>query len=104
MKRLGKNWKRLHKLVYVISPLVVVHFILVVKGDITSLQGDLGQPLLYGGIAALLLLLRVASIKKPLIGLRVQIISAVRKARPAASREVIERRYDKGEGLVGRSD
>lgn len=92
MKRLGKSWKRLHKLVYVISPLVVFHFILVVKGDITRLQGDLGQPLLYGAIAALLLLLRVSAVKKTLIGLRTRFVSRVRKARPTSSRQVLENR------------
>lgn len=91
-KRLGKSWKRLHKLVYVISPLVVFHFILVVKGDITRLQGDLGQPLLYGAIAALLLLLRVSAVKKTLIGLRTRFVSRVRKARPTSSRQVLENR------------
>lgn len=70
MKRLGKNWKRLHKLVYIISPLVVVHFLLVVKGSLTQLQGNIYQPLLYGSIAALLLILRIPKIKLVLIGLR----------------------------------
>jgi sulfoxide reductase heme-binding subunit YedZ len=70
MKRLGKNWKRLHKLVYVISPLVVVHFLLVVKGSLTQLQGNIYQPLLYGSIAALLLIMRIPKIKLALVGLR----------------------------------
>jgi sulfoxide reductase heme-binding subunit YedZ len=70
MKRLGKNWKRLHKLVYVISPLAVVHFFLAAKGDITQLQGNLAQPFLYGGIALLLLLLRISKVKLALIEAR----------------------------------
>lgn len=70
MKRLGKNWKRLHRLVYIISPLVIVHFLLVVKGDITQLKGNLSQPFLYGGIALLLLVLRIPKVKLALIGLR----------------------------------
>jgi sulfoxide reductase heme-binding subunit YedZ len=70
MKRLGRNWKRLHKLVYVISPLVVVHFLLVVKGSLTQLQGNIYQPLLYGSIAALLLILRIPKIKQALITFR----------------------------------
>ncbi|RPH61428.1 MAG: sulfoxide reductase heme-binding subunit YedZ [Chloroflexi bacterium] len=67
MKRLGKNWKRLHKLVYIISPLVVVHFILVVKGSLAQLQGNLAQPLIYGGIALLLLILRIPKVKAALL-------------------------------------
>ncbi|MDH5445334.1 MAG: sulfoxide reductase heme-binding subunit YedZ [Gammaproteobacteria bacterium] len=33
MKRLGRNWLRLHKLVYLIAILAVVHFFLLVKAD-----------------------------------------------------------------------
>jgi sulfoxide reductase heme-binding subunit YedZ len=70
MKRLGRNWKRLHRLVYLISPLVVYHFVLAVKGNLSQLQGNLAQPLLYGSIAALLLILRISKVKLTLIGLR----------------------------------
>ncbi len=66
-ERLGKNWKRLHRLVYVISPLVVAHFLLVVKGNITQLQGNLSQPLIYGAVLVILLILRIAPIKRVLI-------------------------------------
>jgi sulfoxide reductase heme-binding subunit YedZ len=70
MKRLGKNWKRLHRLAYIISPLVIVHFFMAKKGDLLNLSGDILQPLAYGAVALLLLLLRVTPIKKPLIALR----------------------------------
>jgi sulfoxide reductase heme-binding subunit YedZ len=78
MKRLGKNWKRLHKLIYVIAPLVVFHFLLVVKGDITRLSGDISQPVLYGGIAAILLIVRIPPVKAALLGLRYQVEAATR--------------------------
>jgi sulfoxide reductase heme-binding subunit YedZ len=83
MKRLGKNWKRLHKLVYIISPLVVVHFLLVAKGNIATLQGNLARPMLYGGIALVLLILRIPYIKLALIGLRKR-ITLQSKPAPAA--------------------
>jgi len=70
MKRLGKNWKRLHKLVYVISPLVVFHFLLSVKGDLTRLQGNVLQPAVYGMIALLLLVLRIPAVKRKSIEIR----------------------------------
>jgi sulfoxide reductase heme-binding subunit YedZ len=66
MKRLGKNWKRLHRLVYLITPLVVVHFFMAKKGDLLNLSGDIFQPFLYGGLAVALLLLRLPPIKKRL--------------------------------------
>jgi sulfoxide reductase heme-binding subunit YedZ len=70
MKRMGKNWKRLHRLVYIISPLVVVHFLLTIKGNILRLYGNFTQPLIYGGIVLILLLVRIKKIKLALLGLR----------------------------------
>ena len=32
-KRMGKNWKRLHRLVYLAAALAVLHFFWLVKGD-----------------------------------------------------------------------
>ena len=48
IKRLGKNWKRLHTLVYPISMLAVLHFWWMVKLDVT-------EPAIYAGILAVLL-------------------------------------------------
>ena len=48
IKRLGRNWSRLHKLVYVIAVLAVLHFWWLVKSD-------LREPALYAAIAAVLL-------------------------------------------------
>jgi sulfoxide reductase heme-binding subunit YedZ len=48
MKRLGRNWQRLHRLVYLIGVLGVLHYLWLVKAD-------LSEPLLYAGILALLL-------------------------------------------------
>ena len=53
VKRLGgKNWQRLHRLVYVIAILGVTHYWWLVKKDIT-------QPLIYALILAALLAFRV---------------------------------------------
>ena len=48
IKRLGRNWARLHTLVYAIGVLVILHFWWLVKSDIR-------EPLLYASILALLL-------------------------------------------------
>ena len=74
MMRLGKNWKRLHRLVYIISPVVVIHFLLASKGDITRLKGDLSQPILYGVIISILLILRINLVKKTLIEIRFRLV------------------------------
>jgi len=53
LRRLGpKNWKRLHQLVYVIVPLGVTHYYLLVKKDTRP-------PIVYGVIVAILLAYRV---------------------------------------------
>jgi len=77
-RRLGKNWKRLHRLIYLIAPLAVLHFTLVVKGDVTRLAGDISQPLIYGAITVILLVVRVPPVKAALIGLRYQVEGALR--------------------------
>jgi sulfoxide reductase heme-binding subunit YedZ len=48
MRRLKKNWVRLHKLVYVIAVLGVLHFLWLVKADTL-------EPLIYAGILLILL-------------------------------------------------
>ena len=52
MRRLGRRWTQLHRLVYVIAILGVWHFYWQVKRDVR-------EPLIYAGILALLLLYRV---------------------------------------------
>ena len=70
MRKLGKNWKKLHKLVYLIAPLLILHFSWARKGDIFSLQGDILLPFIYGVIVIVLLLLRISPIKKSVKALR----------------------------------
>lgn len=48
IKRLGRNWQRLHRLVYLIAVLGVVHYWWLVKADIS-------EPLLYAGLLTMLL-------------------------------------------------
>ena len=83
MKRLGKSWKTLHRLVYVISPLVVLHFLLVRKSNILQMSGDIDQPLLYGSMVLLLLILRLRPVAQPLIHFRkwLQNVRQVRERR-----------------------
>ncbi len=63
MKKIGKNWKKLHQLVYLISPMLIFHFAWAHKGDIFSLQGNVLLPLIYGVIVILLLLLRIPVVR-----------------------------------------
>lgn len=67
--RLGKNWKRLHRLVYLIAPLVILHYIWSKKGDILQLSGDIIRPLIYGLILAIFLIVRIPPVRKFLASL-----------------------------------
>jgi sulfoxide reductase heme-binding subunit YedZ len=61
-KRLGKNWKRLHRLVYLAGILAIVHFLWLVK--------DIREPLRYGAVVALLLVVRIPVVRKALSDVR----------------------------------
>ena len=75
MRQLGKNWKRLHKWVYLAGILAVLHYILLVKNAYT-------QPLFFAVVLVLLLLARVGPIKQRLIGWR---RGWQKKGRPASA-------------------
>ncbi|TAK07267.1 sulfoxide reductase heme-binding subunit YedZ [bacterium] len=58
IRRLGKRWQQLHRLVYVVAIGGVVHYIWLVKADIR-------QPVIYGAILTLLLGYRLVTIWRP---------------------------------------
>ena len=53
IRRLGRRWQYLHRLVYLAAVCGVIHLLWIVKGD------DLREPALYGSILAVLMALRV---------------------------------------------
>lgn len=73
MKRLGKRWKSLHRLVYLAAPLVVLHYAWARKGDVFRLQGDILQPLAFGVVVLLLLVARHPALRKRAARLRGQL-------------------------------
>lgn len=52
IRRLGKRWQKLHRLVYLAAGLGVLHFIWLVKSD-------LREPLIFAAVFALLMALRI---------------------------------------------
>jgi sulfoxide reductase heme-binding subunit YedZ len=52
MRRLGRRWQTLHKLVYPLAALGVLHYLWLVKKDLT-------EPLIYAAVLACLLALRM---------------------------------------------
>jgi sulfoxide reductase heme-binding subunit YedZ len=60
IRRLGKRWQKLHKVVYLAAGLGVLHFIWLVKSD-------LRDPLIFAAVFALLMALRIPALagRKP---------------------------------------
>ena len=83
MKRLGKNWFRLHRLVYLAALLVIVHYVWLVKSDIRI-------PILYGFVIIVLLILRIPIIRRFFGKFSVRsFINRFRKSLPFGSRKAI---------------
>jgi sulfoxide reductase heme-binding subunit YedZ len=68
-KRLRKNWKRLHQIVYLIAPLAVLHYAWSKKGDFFALSGDIVRPLIYGLVVVIFLVLRIPAVKRGIASL-----------------------------------
>lgn len=62
-RRLGKRWRKLHRLVYAAAALAILHFVWLVKADRS-------EPLTYGAILGLLLALRLPAIRRTATRLR----------------------------------
>ena len=64
-KYLGKRWKNLHKLVYLIVPMVVLHFAWLVKSIIVR-----PEPIAWAIVVALLLIARIPRVRKATVDFR----------------------------------
>ncbi|MCA9994275.1 MAG: sulfoxide reductase heme-binding subunit YedZ [Anaerolineales bacterium] len=63
MRKLGKNWKRLHQMVYFIGILAIIHYLWAVKTVTT-------KPFVFTIILVLLLVVRIKPVKQAIISLR----------------------------------
>ena len=70
MKRLGKRWKKLHRLIYLVGALAVLHNALALKGSLTTLSGNIVRPLVLGFVITVLLVLRIPPVKRWATSLR----------------------------------
>jgi sulfoxide reductase heme-binding subunit YedZ len=70
-KRLRRNWKRLHKLVYLAAGLVIIHFVWAVK--------DAREPLRYGALLLLLLAVRLPWVRRTISNLRQKLRNQTRR-------------------------
>ncbi|MEZ4517326.1 MAG: protein-methionine-sulfoxide reductase heme-binding subunit MsrQ [Chloroflexota bacterium] len=74
MKKLGKNWKKLHTLVYLIGILAVIHYVWLVKNAYT-------QPLIFATVLATLLIIRLPAIKQFFLRTQRQVKARIATAR-----------------------
>jgi sulfoxide reductase heme-binding subunit YedZ len=82
MVRMGKRWKKLHRLVYLINLVVVLHFAWASKGDFFRLQGDILRPLLALIAVITLLALRIPAVRRKLSGSLADLIPRRTRQRP----------------------
>ena len=78
-RRLGRNWAKLHRLVYVVAVLGVVHYWWQVKSDT-----DIAQPLLYSFLLAVLLGVRL---KHRLVHAKTAVAAPYQGVQPPQPRE-----------------
>lgn len=79
--RLGKNWKRLHQTIYLIAPLIILHYAWGKKGDFFRLQGEIIRPLIYGLVVLLLLTVRIPQVRRALASVRDRILLLLSRRR-----------------------
>lgn len=78
-KRLGKTWKRLHRAVYLIAPLAVLHYAWGKKGDFFALRGEIVRPLIYGLIVLLFLIVRIPQVRRAVASARDRVLILFRR-------------------------
>jgi sulfoxide reductase heme-binding subunit YedZ len=64
MKKLGRWWTNLHRLVYLAGVLDILHYAWARKGSLITLSGDILQPLLLSLLLLLLLVLRLPPVRR----------------------------------------
>ena len=64
IRRMRKNWKRLHWLVYPAVIISILHYGLAQKGDLFTLRGNILRPLLWGLLTIFLLALRLPPVRR----------------------------------------
>jgi sulfoxide reductase heme-binding subunit YedZ len=60
----GKKWVWLHRAVYLAAVMVILHYLLAIKGDLLTLQGNYVLPLIAAGALLFLFLLRILVIMR----------------------------------------
>jgi sulfoxide reductase heme-binding subunit YedZ len=81
--RLKKNWKRIHSLVYLIAPLVVLHYAWGKKGDFFNFSGEVARPWAYAIALVILMTLRIPAVRRIVASIRTRVRVPFRRGNPA---------------------
>jgi sulfoxide reductase heme-binding subunit YedZ len=79
IRKMGKNWKRLHWLVYPAVVVSILHYGLAQKGDLFTLRGNILRPFLWGLLTILLLAMRIPLVRGWVSGTRRKLIVRFRR-------------------------
>ncbi len=78
IQRMGKNWKRLHWLIYPAAVITILHYAWSKKGNLFSLRGDISGPFLWGLVVILLFGLRLPPVRRWVSQTRQRLYTVVR--------------------------
>ena len=85
IRKMGKNWKRLHWLVYPAVVVSILHYGLAQKGDLFTLRGNIVRPFLWLLLTVFLLAFRLPPVRRWVSGKRRKLFVRFRRL-PEASK------------------
>jgi methionine sulfoxide reductase heme-binding subunit len=79
IRKMGKDWKRLHWLVYPAVVVSILHYGLAQKGDLFTLRGNILRPFLWLLLTTVLLVMRLPVVRRWVSGTRRKLVVRFRR-------------------------
>jgi sulfoxide reductase heme-binding subunit YedZ len=89
IRKMGKNWKRLHWLVYPAVIAAILHYGLAQKGDIFTLRGNVIGPVLWGLLTIILLAMRLPPVRRRVSEIRRKVFTRFRHLPQASKIDIV---------------
>ena len=86
IRKMGRNWKRLHWLVYPAVVVSILHYGLSQKGDLFTLRGNILRPALWLLLTIVLLAFRLPMVRRWVSGTRRKLVFRFRRLPQAANK------------------
>jgi len=74
IRKMARNWKRLHWLMYPAVVVSILHYGLAQKGDLFTLRGNEVRPFFWLVLTTLLLVLRIPAVRRWVSGMRRKVV------------------------------